>query len=40
LWSDRIGEWDAQGRDVYTYFNNDGSGNAVRDATTLLRHLR
>lgn len=37
-WRDRIREWDAQGRDVYAYFNNDGNGNAVRDADT-LRHL-
>jgi uncharacterized protein YecE (DUF72 family) len=39
-WADRIAEWDGQGRDVYAYFNNDGGGNAVRDAKTLLRHLR
>jgi uncharacterized protein YecE (DUF72 family) len=39
-WADRIAEWDGQGRDVYTYFNNDGGGNAVRDAKALLRHLR
>jgi uncharacterized protein YecE (DUF72 family) len=39
-WADRIAEWDGQGRDVYTYFNNDGGGNAVRDAQTLLQHLR
>jgi uncharacterized protein YecE (DUF72 family) len=34
-WAARIGEWDAAGRDVYAYFNNDGEGNAVRDATRL-----
>ncbi|MDT4986614.1 MAG: hypothetical protein QOI74_708 [Micromonosporaceae bacterium] len=34
-WADRIREWSAQGRDVYAYFNNDGEGNAVRDADTL-----
>ncbi|MDP9818944.1 DUF72 domain-containing protein [Spirilliplanes yamanashiensis] len=34
-WADRIGEWDAQGRDVYAYFNNDGHGHAVRDAEAL-----
>jgi uncharacterized protein YecE (DUF72 family) len=39
-WADRIAEWDGQGRDVYTYFNNDGGGNAVRDAEALLQHLR
>jgi uncharacterized protein YecE (DUF72 family) len=34
-WRDRIGEWQAQGRDTYAYFNNDGDGNAVRNAWTL-----
>jgi uncharacterized protein YecE (DUF72 family) len=34
-WADRIREWEGQGRDVYAYFNNDGEGNAVRDAETL-----
>lgn len=34
-WDERIGEWRAQGRDVYAYFNNDGHGHAVRDAGTL-----
>jgi uncharacterized protein YecE (DUF72 family) len=38
-WSDRIREWTGQGRDVYAYFNNDGDGNAVRDAETLRRLL-
>jgi uncharacterized protein YecE (DUF72 family) len=38
-WADRIREWQAQGRDVYVYFNNDGEGNAVRDAETLHRLL-
>jgi uncharacterized protein YecE (DUF72 family) len=37
-WADRIREWNGQGREVYAYFNNDGEGNAVRDAET-LRHL-
>jgi uncharacterized protein YecE (DUF72 family) len=36
-WAARIGEWDAQGRDIYIYFNNDGDGNAVRNARA-LRH--
>ena len=36
-WSDRLREWDAQGRDVFVYFNNDGDGNAVRNAWTLDR---
>jgi uncharacterized protein YecE (DUF72 family) len=34
-WADRIREWTGQGREVYAYFNNDGDGNAVRDAETL-----
>lgn len=34
-WADRCREWDAQGRDVYAYFNNDGEGHAVRNAWTL-----
>jgi uncharacterized protein YecE (DUF72 family) len=38
-WADRIGEWNDQGREVYVYFNNDGGGNAVRDAEALRRLL-
>jgi uncharacterized protein YecE (DUF72 family) len=34
-WAQRIREWDARGRDVLAYFNNDGEGNAVRNARTL-----
>jgi uncharacterized protein YecE (DUF72 family) len=34
-WADRVGEWQDQGRDVLVYFNNDGEGNAVRNAWTL-----
>ena len=34
-WSDRIAEWRDAGRDVFVYFNNDGDGNAVRNAWTL-----
>lgn len=34
-WADRIREWKFSGRDVYAYFNNDGGGNAVRNAETL-----
>jgi uncharacterized protein YecE (DUF72 family) len=37
-WADRSREWEQSGRDVLLYFNNDGDGNAVRNATT-LRHL-
>ncbi|MGB3229354.1 MAG: DUF72 domain-containing protein [Mycobacterium sp.] len=38
-WAERIREWDAQGRDVLAYFNNDGGGNAVRNARDLLDML-
>ena len=31
----RIREWQATGNEVYAYFNNDGGGNAVRNAQTL-----
>ena len=34
-WATRIGEWAADGRDVYAYFNNDGEGHAVRNALRL-----
>ena len=34
-WADRVREWAATGKDVYVYFNNDGAGNAVRNAVTL-----
>ncbi|WP_213816699.1 DUF72 domain-containing protein [Glaciihabitans sp. dw_435] len=34
-WADRIREWEAAGTEVYAYFNNDGGGNAVRNAETL-----
>jgi uncharacterized protein YecE (DUF72 family) len=38
-WAERIREWRAQGRDVFAYFNNDGAGNAVRNARTLIAEL-
>jgi uncharacterized protein YecE (DUF72 family) len=38
-WADRIREWEADGREVWVYFNNDGAGNAVRNARTLKRLL-
>lgn len=38
-WADRIQEWQAQGRDVYGYFNNDGYGHALRNADTLKSML-
>ncbi|HWH10798.1 MAG TPA: DUF72 domain-containing protein [Solirubrobacteraceae bacterium] len=34
-WAARVWEWDRAGRDVFVYFNNDGGGNAVRNAATL-----
>jgi uncharacterized protein YecE (DUF72 family) len=37
-WADRLGEWDAAGKEVFVYFNNDGAGHAVRNAD-LLRAL-
>ncbi len=37
-WADRFRDWQAQGRDIYAYFNNDGGGNALRNANT-LKHL-
>lgn len=39
-WADRVGEWLAQGRDVYAYFNNDADANAVRNASGLRSALR
>ncbi|MFV4914661.1 DUF72 domain-containing protein [Microbacterium lacticum] len=38
-WADRIREWEAGGHQVYAYFNNDGGGNAVRDARALRAAL-
>ena len=37
-WADRVREWEGQGHEVYAYFNNDGEGNAVRNAAA-LRHF-
>ncbi len=34
-WADRLREWAGAGKDVFVYFNNDGGGNAVRNALTL-----
>ncbi|HUR19472.1 MAG TPA: DUF72 domain-containing protein [Vicinamibacterales bacterium] len=34
-WADRVREWQGMHRDVFVYFNNDGHGNAVRNAQTL-----
>ncbi|WP_426519093.1 DUF72 domain-containing protein [Diaminobutyricibacter sp. McL0618] len=33
-WAERAAEWNRMG-DVYIYFNNDGAGNAVRNAESL-----
>jgi uncharacterized protein YecE (DUF72 family) len=38
-WADRVREWEAQGREVFVYFNNDGGGNAVRNADRLRELL-
>lgn len=38
-WSDRIGEWESAGARVWAYFNNDGGGNAVRNAQRLKELL-
>ena len=34
-WAERMREWQAAGRDVFAYFNNDWGGNALRNADTL-----
>ena len=34
-WADQIGVWTAENRRVLVYFNNDGHGNAVRNALSL-----
>jgi uncharacterized protein YecE (DUF72 family) len=36
-WAARCQEWAAEDREVFVYFNNDGDGNAVRNAATLQR---
>jgi uncharacterized protein YecE (DUF72 family) len=38
-WTGRIREWSGMGKDVFAYFNNDGDGNAVRNAATLKSFL-
>lgn len=38
-WADRIREWQTMGKEVFVYFNNDGEGNAVRNADTLAAFL-
>jgi uncharacterized protein YecE (DUF72 family) len=41
-WADRIGGWERSGLEMFAYFNNDGGGNAVRNAITLrsILHAR
>jgi len=39
-WAERIREWAAMPREVFAYFNNDGEGNAVRNATRLRELLK
>jgi uncharacterized protein YecE (DUF72 family) len=34
-WADRVREWEAQGRDSFGSFTNDGEGHAVRNAYRL-----
>lgn len=38
-WAERVREWSALDLDVYAYFNNDGEGNAVRNAWALRAAL-
>jgi uncharacterized protein YecE (DUF72 family) len=38
-WAERIRDWQAGGRDVYAYFNNDGGGAAVDNARRLRELL-
>jgi uncharacterized protein YecE (DUF72 family) len=38
-WTERIREWDSEGRQVSAYFNNDLGGFALEDAQTLRRLL-
>jgi uncharacterized protein YecE (DUF72 family) len=38
-WAERVREWAGAGRDVFAYFNNDGGGNAVRNAARLRELL-
>lgn len=39
-WSERIVDWDREGRDVWMYFNNDLGGHAVRNALSLRDLMR
>ena len=35
-WADQIGQWRAEGLEIYIYFDNDEKGHAPRDALRLL----
>jgi uncharacterized protein YecE (DUF72 family) len=35
IWAERIGQWTADNKDVWVYFNNDPHGHAVRNALFL-----
>ncbi len=39
-WAARLREWQHMGREVFVYFNNDGYGNAIRNAQTLREMVR
>jgi uncharacterized protein YecE (DUF72 family) len=39
VWANRIQAWDADGRDVYVFFDNDQEAGAVHDAFALLHLL-
>lgn len=38
-WAERLREWTGSGHSVVAYFNNDGEGNAVRDAQRLRERM-
>lgn len=38
-WAERVREWASAKREVFVYFNNDGFGNAVRNASRLQARL-
>jgi uncharacterized protein YecE (DUF72 family) len=39
-WAHRIREWEAAGKNVFAYFNNDGNADAVRNARSLISFLK
>lgn len=39
-WVERVREWQRAGHDVLAYVDDDGAGNAVRNARTLRDLLR